>query len=98
MPAAPPGTETLILPTIDGETLAVTLHYDPDTLDWSDPAVTADGAGGAVLHLATAAGTTAVLAVQAGVPIPVAVMGAVGSAGRGTFSVVLTPSAAGVTP
>lgn len=98
MPAALPGTETLILPTGGGEPLAVALHYDPDTLDWSDPAVTADGAGGAVLHLATADGRTAVLAVQAGVPIAAAVMGAVGSTGRGTFSVVLTPSAAGVTP
>lgn len=98
MPAAPPGTETLIIPTGDGATLAVTLHYDPDTMAWSDPAVTADGEGGAVLSLATGGGATAVLAVQAGVPITAAVMAAVGSAGRGTFSVVLTPSAAGTAP
>jgi hypothetical protein len=95
MPAAPPGTETLTLPTGDGQALAVTLHYDPDTRAWSDPAITADGDGGAVLYLATGDGSTAVLAVQAGVPIAAAVMAAVGSAGRGTFSVVLVPSADG---
>lgn len=98
MPAAPPGTETLIIPTGNGATLAVALHYDPDTRTWSDPAITADGEGGAVLYLATGDGSTAVLAVQADVPIAAAVMAAVGSTGRGTFSVVLTPSAAGATP
>jgi hypothetical protein len=98
MPAAPPGTETLIIPTGDGATLAVTLHYDPDTRAWSDPAITADGDGGAVLYLSLGDGSPAVLAVQAGVPITAAVLAAVGSTGRGGFSVVLTPSAIGMAP
>lgn len=98
MSAAPPGTETLNIPIGDGETLAVTLHYDPDTRAWSDPAITAAGDGGGVLYLATVDGSIAVLAVQAGVPISAAVVAAAGSDGRGAFSVVLTPSAAGVAP
>jgi len=98
MPAAPPGTETLIIPTGGGTTLAVTLHYDPDTRAWSDPAITADGDGGAVLYLSLGDGTAAALAVQASVPITAAVLAAVGSAGRGTFSVVLAPSATEVAP
>lgn len=91
MPAAPPGTETLIISTGDGALLAVTLHFDPDTAAWADPAVTAEGTGGGVLYLTLAGGGTAALAVQAGVPIAAAVMAAVGSTGRGPA--VLTPSA-----
>lgn len=98
MSAAPPGTETLILPTGDGGTLAVTLHYDPETGAWSDPAVTANGDGSAVLYLADGDGVTVALAVHAGVSIAAAVMAAVDCTGRGTYSVVLTPSATGGAP
>lgn len=85
MPAAAPGTETLSIGRDDGSTLAVTLHYDPATRAWADPAVTAEGTGGAVLimHISFGAGQDAVwLAVQADVPIAAAMLTAMGMADR----------------
>lgn len=85
MPAAAPGTETLAIARDDGSTLAVTLHYDPATRAWADPAVTAEGTGGAVLvmHIFYGGGQDTVwLAVQADVPIAAAVLSALGMVDR----------------
>lgn len=79
MPAAAPGTETLSLTRDDGSALAVTLHYDPASRAWADPAVTAEGAGGGVLCVDPGRGDGgAVIAIEAGVPIPAAVLVAFG--------------------
>lgn len=82
MPAAAPGTETLSIARQDGTALAVTLHYDPATRDWADPAVDVAGDGGGVLYLDPGDGGGAVMAVQAEVPVPAAVLAALGFPAR----------------
>jgi len=78
MPAAPPGTETLSLARPDGSTITATVHYDPDTRAWADPAVTVDGAGSAVLYLNNGAGWLVPVPIQAGIPMSAAVIIAAG--------------------
>lgn len=94
MPAAPPGTETVAITRADGSSIAATVHYDPDTRAWQDPAVTVDGTGSAVLYLNPGPGPVPV-PLQAGIPVTAAVIIATGIPDRGTGGIVLlqdTPS------
>lgn len=88
MPAAPPGTETVSITRADGSGIAATVHYDPDTRAWRDPAVTVDGSGSAVLYLNPGTGPIAV-PIQAGLPVTAAVIIAAGIPDRGTGGILL---------
>jgi hypothetical protein len=90
MPAAPPGTETLSITRPDGSAITATVHYDPDTRAWDDPAVTVDGTGAAVLYVNPGSGPVAI-PVQAGIPVTAAVVIASGAADRGTGGILLLP-------
>lgn len=94
MPAAPPGTETMSITRADGSSIAATVHYNPDTRAWQDPAVTVDGTGSAVLYLNPGAGPIAV-PIQADIPVTAAVIIASGIPDRGTGGLLLlqTPPA-----
>jgi hypothetical protein len=87
MSAAPPGTETVSIARADGTSIAVTVHYDPATRAWSDPAATVDGTGGAVLVLNTPGPVP--MPVQAGIPVSAAVMIATGVPDRGQGGILL---------
>lgn len=90
MPAAPPGTETVSITRADGSSISATVHYDPDTRAWRDPAVTVDGSGSAVLYLNPGTGPVPV-PVQAGIPVSAVVLAAMGIPDRGTGGIVLLP-------
>lgn len=90
MPAAPPGTETMAITRADGSSLAATVHYDPGTRAWLDPAVTVDGAGSAVLYLNPGTGPVPV-PLQAGIPVSAAVLVATGIPDRGHGGILLLP-------
>lgn len=89
MPAAPPGTETLSISRPDGSTITATVHYDPDSLAWADPAATVDGTGSAVLYLDNGDGWLVPVPIQAGIPVTAAVVIASGVAARGTGHLLL---------
>jgi len=89
MTAAPPGTEILSISRPDGSAITATVHYDPDTRAWADPAVTVDGAGSAVLYLDNSEGWLIPVPIQAGIPMSAAVIIAAGVPDRGTGSILL---------
>lgn len=88
MSAAPPGTEAVSITRADGSTITATVHYDPDTRAWMDPAVTVGGSGSAVLYLNPGSGPIAV-PIQAGIPVTAAVIVAAGVPDRGTGGILL---------
>ena len=89
MPAAPPGTEILSITRPDGSSITATVHYDPDTRAWADPAVTVDGTGSAVLYLDNGEGWQIPVPIQASIPMTAAVIIAAGVPDRGTSGILL---------
>lgn len=77
--AAPPGTITLTCPDPAGNTYAATIHYDPATGTFNDPAITTSGsAATGNLTITLTAGGTVDLAIPGGTSVAVADLAADG--------------------
>ena len=77
--AAPPGTITLTCPDSSGNTYAATIHYDPATGAFNDPAITTSGstAVGDLTITLTSGGTVA-LTIPGGTGVTAAALAANG--------------------